>query len=195
MTLDPHNILLQHSGMPPSSAFTGKQQRRRFWTPTRASPESICTFLHWSIGSLTFCKVSIDGGRARQRVVERQAQRHRAVAETTEEPLSLQQRKARKLNRVMVEQQYCPLRSPRWSTIDETTREGRTLPAAPSKEIQVTKTCTRRCERKRQGKIVDCFPREATRLLHQPRGPAARLVSHSTGAGCPFDATQHSVCA
>ena len=43
--------------------------------------------------------VSIKGKRAHQRVVTRQAQRHLAEAESTEEPPSLQQRNARKLNR------------------------------------------------------------------------------------------------
>ena len=58
----------------------------------------------------------------------------------------------------------------------------------------MTKTCTRRCERKRRGKIGDNFhlhsgnantrsplAPKATRLLHQPRSPAARLVSSQYG--------------
>ena len=91
--------------------------------PHRASPEPICAFLHQERGSLTFYKVSINGQRARQRVVTRQAQRHRAEAEPTEELPPLQQRKARTLNRATEKQHNCTLRSPKWATIDETRRK------------------------------------------------------------------------
>ena len=96
-----------------------------------------------------------------------------------------------------------------WATKDETPQEGRTLQAAPSKKIRGTETCTRHCERKRWCKIGDSFvlvklecehevtrAPEATRLLHQPRSPAARLVIITVrGQVEPLDATQHSVSA
>ena len=41
--------------------------------------------------------------------------------------------------------------------MEETPLEGRPLPGAPSKKIQVTETCTRRCERNRWGKIGGSF--------------------------------------
>ena len=125
-----------HLGIPSPSGLTGRPRHakeRRFWTPKGGAPESTCSFLHWGRGSLTFFKVSIKGGRARQRDVTHQAQRYRAVTESAEEPPSLQPRIARTLNVVSAEQLRCTLRSPKWATIDETPLKGRTLPAAPSK--------------------------------------------------------------
>ena len=91
-------------------------QRKEVLDTQRGTPESICSFLHWSRGSLTLCKVSIKGGRARQRDVTRQAQRYREVTESTEEPPSLQPRIAKTLNVVSAEQLSCTLRSPKWCT-------------------------------------------------------------------------------
>ena len=71
---------------------------------------------------------------------------------------SLQQRKARRLNTVTEKQQNCTLRSPNWATTDQTPLDGRALPAAPSQEIQATKTCTRRCERKRRENLAIVSP-------------------------------------
>ena len=155
----------------------------------------MCSFLHWSTGSLTFCKMSITGGHAHQRDVTRPAHRYREVTESTEEPPSLQPRIARRLNVVSAEQLSCTLRSPKWATIDETPLKGRTLPAAPSKKIRVTETCTRRCERKRRGKIGDSFPLHSgnanTRSLLHRKPPAFSTnraaqplgwYHHSTGA-------------
>ena len=134
-------------------------------------------FLHWSRGPLTFCKVSIKGGRARQRDVTLQAQRYREVTESTEEPPSLQPRIARTLTVASAEQLSCALRSPKWATKDEAPLKGRTLPAAPSKKPRVTETCMPGSV---GGKIGDSFTLqsgecehevtlvpEATRLLHQ----------------------------
>ena len=67
------------------------RKERKVLDTRRGAPDSICSFLHWSRGPLTFCKVSIKGGRARQRDVMPHAQElpfiaaaHREDAERSE---------------------------------------------------------------------------------------------------------------
>ena len=106
----------------------------------------------------------------------------------------MQPRKARTLNVVSVKQQKCTLWNQKWATIDKTPEEGRTLPDALSKKISETETCARAAVNRSVGEKLytvslsnrECehevtLAPEATRLLNQPRSPAARLVS-STGA-------------